>query len=1053
MAEEGAIEGDYPLRFSMAAENNHYYKVTATLTGKDQTKDVRATLFSERRHPILLDETIAAGESKTVSFVATLQNVFIKGRDGAADITYKDDMLNVVALGDNVAVSSIIVEEVEHQPTIWMYDDSTGCDYPAIMPYSPLQNYGGTGAFFTKYLPEGITIANQGDGGINAADNTHWNCAKENIQAGDWVYVQYGHNHKDDGPLGYLKSIPKYYEYAHSKGAYTVYAGPIDRHNEGQYDASTNTWNSTLNGFSKAAKYYTELIITGGKTKADEFVTRATEEGAITDEVYAWADSIIASGITADGAKDVAFIDLNQPWLDWMETVCEDVKTVRGADKYERNATDYYFQGVRGGGIDGTHPNDAGADNSAKIFFDEAKKVVSDTESPISAAEAEVLRPLVTGMRDVEAYKVPADVITQGTAPNNAWPLVYIPSNLPKLPTAVKDIKFNDDGTIAEATVLKRQAELPMSSYGIVVITIFNADGTEKGKLYAVDQVDNTVDSTQIIVNFRGDTVLAEGDTYEAIVLKAVDSANGLIVDEEDPVEYSAVYVPTNIDAYLLPGESADVETFVYYGKDNLNGAGSWVYGGSNGSDLTFGTDGDRTYATVAALGSGNSFFVRRPLENLEGGTGTSGKYLIDADVKFVSGSGMTVELSEGWTSGSPFVRGSVVSLFEISSNGVVKVSGTEAGQLAQMSWTNIRYTLDMDNGVATMSVGGDTPIEVALPQYQTFVPSVASLNNFIITTSVNKGAFNVQLSNMTVAKLKQEALENKTITAAANDDEMGSVYIGEAGTTETTVAQGSALKLTAVPNEGYELSSWIDEDGNILGFTNEINVKAYKTGTIIANFTQKAAEKYEYLYHEEFKQLTTATLSDNGWKSTNAQDNMTIEDDANDLIGNYLRFGANSNSRGAVKAFDETYTSPNGIAFGMSAKFNKGSADPNEIAVHSGNIVYNSGNINYGCTGGYVLHLNQTSNGTISLNGTETTIPDNSWFNLMANCDFTAHKAVVKVTSLDGETEYFNGEVDMADTEATGIAGMYYKFGKSSGGVVSFDNIEIFSADQLKAE
>ena len=281
----------------------------------------------------------------------------------------------------------------------------------------------------------------------------------------------------------------------------------------------------------------------------------------------------------------------------------------------------------------------------------------------------------------------------------------------------------------------------------------------------------------------------------------------------------------------------------------------------------------------------------------------------------------------------------------------------------------------------------------------------------------------------------------------------MGSVYIGENGTTEAAVTQGSTLKLTAAPNEGYELVSWTDEDGNTLGFTNEITIKAYKTGTITANFVKKEADKYNYLYHEEFKQLTTSTLEANGWKSANAQANMTIESDANDAIGNYLRFGANSNSRGAVKAFDTTYTSENGIAFGMSAKFNKPSVDPNEIAVHGGNITYNSGNINYGCTGGYVLYLKQTSDGSVTVNEQATTIPDNTWFNVMASCDFTTHKAAVTITSLDGSETYFSGEVDMADTAATGIAGMYYKFGKSSGGVISLDNIEIFSADQLSAQ
>ena len=155
---EPAIEGDYPIRFSMDAENDHYYKVKVYVTGLDQTKDAIATVFSERRHPIVTEEKIAAGETKEVEFTATLQNVYIKGRDGAKDFTYADDMLNVVAVGDNVAISAIEVEEVEACPTVWMYTDSTGCDYAALQPFFPLQNYGGTGTFLSKYLPTGVAI-------------------------------------------------------------------------------------------------------------------------------------------------------------------------------------------------------------------------------------------------------------------------------------------------------------------------------------------------------------------------------------------------------------------------------------------------------------------------------------------------------------------------------------------------------------------------------------------------------------------------------------------------------------------------------------------------------------------------------------------------------------------------------------------------------------------------------------------------------------------------------------------------------------------------------
>ena len=64
---------------------------------------------------------------------------------------------------------------------------------------------------------------------------------------------------------------------------------------------------------------------------------------------------------------------------------------------------------------------------------------------------------------------------------------------------------------------------------------------------------------------------------------------------------------------------------------------------------------------------------------------------------------------------------------------------------------------------------------------------------------------------------------------------------------------------------------------------------------------------------------------------------------------------GRASCSRGGEKSFGETYTSDNGLVYAMNIKFTKANIDPNEFAVHSGNMTYNDGNKNYGCTGGYV--------------------------------------------------------------------------------------------------
>lgn len=130
-----------------------------------------------------------------------------------------------------------------------------------------------------------------------------------------------------------------------------------------------------------------------------------------------------------------------------------------------------------------------------------------------------------------------------------------------------------------------------------------------------------------------------------------------------------------------------------------------------------------------------------------------------------------------------------------------------------------------------------------------------------------------------------------------------------------------------------------------------------------------------------------------------------------------------------------ETYTSDNGLVYAMNIKFTKANIDPNEFAVHSGNMTYNDGNKNYGCTGGYVLYLKQTKDGAITANGQTTTIPNNEWVSVVAVCDFTTHKVNVVAKSLDSSKTYFDGEVDMADTSATGLSGLYCKYGKSSGG------------------
>ena len=387
------------------------------------------------------------------------------------------------------------------------------------------------------------------------------------------------------------------------------------------------------------------MLITGGKTEADNFVAKATSDGL--DAGYAYADTVITKGITANGAKDVVFIDLNQPWLDWMKAAGAKVKEIRGSEVYGENAVDYYFRGVRGGGIDGTHPNDAGADNGAYLFMQEALKLQNNkAQSVITEVEANAIKPLVTGMRNATPYEVSENVVKAGAAPNKAYPDVYVSLLPTKYPTTIKNVVFAEDGTIQSVDVLKHSvSEKDMSAYGIVVITIKNSDGTEKGKIYANAQVDNTVNGTQTIKEFRTSTdglVLAEGDTYTAVVYRAKDAGGdeGLIIDTDNPDTYSSVYEPITMKSSII-SEDFNYEGKTYSGDEDLAGNGNWAIAGSAVNTGKLGAESaddviSRRYAEVASTGkkadnsSDGSFYALKKFDLAEDSSetviGTSGK-------------------------------------------------------------------------------------------------------------------------------------------------------------------------------------------------------------------------------------------------------------------------------------------------------------------------------------------------------------------------------------------------------------------------------------------
>ncbi len=894
------IAGVYPIRFAMAAENNSYYEVQVNVTTLDSSKDATGVfVYSERRHPIVTNQTIAAGETQTVTFRATVQSVLLKDRANGGDITYRDDKLNVSVMGDNAAISSIEVTKIDPSTTktIWCYNDSTGCDYPMALPYFPLQNYGGTAQYLSKYLPDNIALVNQGDGGLASGASSYFNVCKNNFKAGDYVYLQYGHN--ESSTAGYLKNLPAYYKFAHSKGATMVYAGPIDRHNATQYNASTNTWSSTLSGYSNTAKKYTEILICAGPDAGDTFVTKAQSSW---DDANAYYNEIIAAGITAAGVTDVAFVDLNAPTLTWLRQVCDEVKTIKGASDYNAKYSDYYFRSQKGTTVDGTHENDYGADATASFFFDGIKAKETAAAGSIEAVEYAALSPLITNMR--AAYgswdHVTADVINAGSAPNSAWPEVFQSADVAAYPTAVKSVAWNDNGTIASVSIVKQESTMAMDDYGMLKLEIYDKDNNLKGTIGS-SQVDNTwSDGTTTVYypadgdnRLTGDTTAvydkAAGDTYTATIYRA-SKGDGSVLNYIEPLQaYSDVYVPTDYEGALITNEDGNSgEDFNFYGA-KYDGTASaadkngWKLNGSASKSATLKKDGDRCYITATTENSGSMNFCKgfasSPAVN------SNGRLKMSVDLRNATEK-MQFTLASNYKANWP--DGQTLTVFTLSGGKVYANGKTLAGDVSGSAWQTVTADIDLDRGTITVKVGNGTAVTANVSGLQkNFEPTPNSLGGICIAKNGNN-AGSVDIAELSVDKYtSDDALPVKTLTFAKSGN--GTVQVNGAAAESVAVKQSQPVTLKAVPADFYTFTNWTDADGNVLSTeANYTYPRVYEDATITANFTSTYGEGYTAAYIDGFTENFEGTNNIFGESNDNIFDTTTI--DSKSIYGNVLK-------------------------------------------------------------------------------------------------------------------------------------------------------------------
>lgn len=727
----------YPTRFGMKVEDDTYYRIRATVTTLDPNKDATVSLYTERKHPLYTEKTIAKGETYTTEFSVRVTPIYYQ--KSAPEGAIADRMLTVGVLGENSALASVEIQRVESIPTLWVLGDSTVTDGNTTLPFFPLQNYTGVGTGLTKYLPRNIAMVNEGEGGLDADDTLHFNMVKDRIKAGDYMYVEYGHNHKKADhsldPDDFYNSLKKdeYYNACKTAGAKLLIVSPVQ---------SVASWDDT-------AKKWSDRF--GGT-------------GGMADKGKQYVEEKIAAE-----ADNIAFVDLTKTSVAFVDEV-----TANGGNV--STAAQFYYRTAKKGSTDPSHPNDAGAENFAYCFFEAAQAVTDEKQKAVIAG-------LLDGMTDEQPNLVSQEVVEGGVG-GTAWPEYTVPSS-EKYPVKIEDIVFNDDGTVKQVDVTKREAEIKMDSYGAIIITIYKADGTEKGKLYAINQVDNSTEhGPQTVSAFRGDTILEEGDTYSAVVVEADADvkpvSNGKV--------YSAVYKPTDIVEHLITNERNEegYENFDYYGAKydgkttdylNLNGSG-WSHIGSAAHTTYLNESGSTKYVTFTSGGDGSYY----PVRELDKEIGSSGRYMFSADLQYISGEGMTFKLVTGHNNNH---RGGTegLVLFTVGKDGKITSNGKDIGTISSTGFTNVQYILDIDRGTATVSVGGNevgasAPVEIPLEGYQTTSLTVKPSKLTQILLGEDKKAFSVSVANLMVAKLKDKELPTYTASIGEYDAAKGSATV-----------------------------------------------------------------------------------------------------------------------------------------------------------------------------------------------------------------------------------------------------------------------------------
>lgn len=218
-------QGSAPITCQLDAPNGNY-DVTLDL-GSDTTAG-STRVAAETGHYLGAASVTAPGQHAWLSFSV---NVRAEQHDGGQSAP--GNVLDLRLDGTAPQLRGLRLRAAPQAITVFIAGDSTVCDWVGSNTSAVSDDETGWGQALAQYFRAGAAVANYADSGETAGGfyGKFWPAARQTMKAGDYLFVQFGHNDQKSGDAvaEYRENLLRYVNDARDRQATPVLFTPVSR--------------------------------------------------------------------------------------------------------------------------------------------------------------------------------------------------------------------------------------------------------------------------------------------------------------------------------------------------------------------------------------------------------------------------------------------------------------------------------------------------------------------------------------------------------------------------------------------------------------------------------------------------------------------------------------------------------------------------------------------------------------------------------------------------------------------------------------------------------